>query len=273
MIGFGTTGFSQTEITWDDLEIDSISEQYNEEYKSTVRIFHLSEKAKNLHLKKIEITGYLMPIDASIGYNFLLEDEFLLNCICHLITDGAISFDLQLGALPRNTKVKLTGTMIISEGDILKSNYTLEDVKMISYELPKVVYKENDTTYINSKVITWDQLKNDADLTKNYTNKNSFKLNSFKYTRKQKKLNYQYVSISGQVIISKLNDGTFTSGIAKPNLTSGTFSISQSIEVQFKKYPAEALNSEGTITGKLTLNLGKNGNWVYRLVDAEIVKN
>ncbi|MFT5602080.1 MAG: hypothetical protein ACI9N1_002330 [Flavobacteriales bacterium] len=126
-------GFSQTEITWEDLKIDSFAEAWNEEYQAVHLSPIFNEKTKELDGKSIHITGFVVPID-TIGHYYVLSESKFNNTNCFMVySDESINLQIKFDVSPKMYDIiTVSGILEINKDEINQLNYILKDAKIIT---------------------------------------------------------------------------------------------------------------------------------------------
>ena len=135
LLAFCNSGFSQKEVTWEDLKCDSITDLWVEEIESIFPVPHFKEKTKKLNNVEVKISGFVIPIDAEEGYYVISKNKCKTNY--YLCIDGDQVIDIQLvnyvrTSIEMNQEVTISGTLLLNYEDNLQLFYILQDAKIIT---------------------------------------------------------------------------------------------------------------------------------------------
>jgi hypothetical protein len=256
LIGFGTTGFSQTEVTWKDLKFKSTKKVWNEEFQAYYEIPRFAKKAKKLDSTKIIITGHFVPVDILSKYYILSASEFHSFCGNINQYDELIAVKIELDSNIRtNDVITLTGTLALNTDDILQLNYILEDAKIVVQEPIKITWE--DLKFESTEEV-WNEEFQSIYLVPNFTDK-------------AKELENLEIKITGYVLPIDVESGYYI--LSNGNTHNSCFPVAnadEAIDLTFKPESPLKDNQEYTFIGVLKLNREDLLQLNYILLDIKI---
>jgi hypothetical protein len=126
-------GLSQTEVTWEDLEIKTFNEVYSEKYNAYYMEPIFNEKAQKLNGKKIVIMGFITPLDKLSDYYILSNEVHVPSCEEILRSEVLIDLRIKLDSTQNlSEEVKIKGVLRTNKDDLHRTNYILENAKIIT---------------------------------------------------------------------------------------------------------------------------------------------
>ena len=133
-LGIGTTAKAQTVITWELLKDVTFVEVWSEEFQAVYQVPKFGTKVKSLNNKKIQIRGYLIPVDVLADYYVLSAFPYSSCFFCGQAGPESvieIQFAKQYTGLRMDKIITVRGTLRLNADDILQLNYILEDVEIV----------------------------------------------------------------------------------------------------------------------------------------------
>ena len=125
--------FSQTEITWQDLEDVEFSEVFIEKENAYVLFPHFGSKVNLLNNQEVTLTGYILTIDPSKGYCVLSKGPF---ASCFFCGKGGpesvveLDFKSNKNSFVMDQFVTIKGILRLNEDDIYRCVYILENAEI-----------------------------------------------------------------------------------------------------------------------------------------------
>jgi hypothetical protein len=128
-----SAAFAQTEVSWSTLLDITFKDIYLE--KEDIYVYYplFSEKQRKLNLKKITITGYIIPVDATSNTYVLSAYPFSSCFFCGNAGPEsvmAIYFKGKTRTFKTDERLTLTGTLRLNDTDIDELVYILEDAEV-----------------------------------------------------------------------------------------------------------------------------------------------
>jgi hypothetical protein len=133
-IGIFNTAKAQTVITWELLKDVTFVEVWSEEFQAVYQVPKFGTKVKSLNNKKIQIRGYLIPVDVLADYYVLSAFPYSSCFFCGQAGPESvieIQFAKQYTGLRMDKIITVRGTLRLNADDILQLNYILEDVEIV----------------------------------------------------------------------------------------------------------------------------------------------
>jgi hypothetical protein len=130
----GTTAKAQTVITWELLKDVTFVEVWSEEFQATWQVPKFGSKVKSLNNKKVQIRGYLIPVDVLADYYVLSAFPYSSCFFCGQAGPESvieIQFAKQYTGLRMDKIITIRGTLRLNADDILQMNYVMEDVEIV----------------------------------------------------------------------------------------------------------------------------------------------
>tara|TARA_B100000927_G_scaffold136173_1_gene109881 strand:+ start:685 stop:1122 length:438 start_codon:yes stop_codon:yes gene_type:complete len=127
--------FSQTEITWKDLEDVEFSDMYVEEVDEYVLYPHFGASVRDLEGKEIILSGYILAISPDDGYYVLSKGPFASCFFCggggpETIVELFLKSDKDYFMMDEFITMK--GVFRLNSEDIYHCNYILDDAEVHS---------------------------------------------------------------------------------------------------------------------------------------------
>lgn len=134
LFGLMSTPKAQTVITWELLKDVTFVEVWSEEFQAVYQVPKFGTKVKSLNNKKIQIRGYLIPVDVLADYYVLSAFPYSSCFFCGQAGPESvieIQFAKQYTGLRMDKIITVRGTLRLNADDILQLNYILEDVEIV----------------------------------------------------------------------------------------------------------------------------------------------
>jgi len=127
---FSKFSFSQTEISWQDLEDVEYSDMYVDSIGEYVLYPHFGFNVRELDLKQIELSGYILAIDPETNYYVLSKSPFASCFFCgaggpETIVELSLKSNKETFYMDEFTTIR--GTLKLNADDIYRCIYILED--------------------------------------------------------------------------------------------------------------------------------------------------
>jgi hypothetical protein len=133
-IGSLVTPKAQTVITWELLKDVTFVEVWSEEFQAIYLVPKFGAKVKSLNGKKVQIRGYLIPVDILADYYVLSAFPYSSCFFCGQAGPESvieIQFAKQYSGLRMDKIITVRGKLRLNADDMLQLNYILEDVEII----------------------------------------------------------------------------------------------------------------------------------------------
>jgi hypothetical protein len=133
-LGLGATANAQTVITWELLKDVTFVEVWSEEFQATWQVPKFGSKVKSLNNKKVQIRGYLIPVDVLADYYVLSAFPYSSCFFCGQAGPESvieIQFAKQYTGLRMDKIITIRGTLRLNADDILQMNYVMENVEIV----------------------------------------------------------------------------------------------------------------------------------------------
>ncbi len=124
-------GFSQKDITWDDLAQVTFTEKFFPAYGEDFLYPKFGKGVRSLEGKKVSIVGYFMNIDPN-GKMFFLSKNPMSACFFCGVGGPETAMELQFGSKPdfrTDDIVMVTGVLKLNADDVEHFNYILTNCK------------------------------------------------------------------------------------------------------------------------------------------------
>ncbi|MFT7156854.1 MAG: hypothetical protein ACI8Q1_001869, partial [Parvicella sp.] len=237
-------GFSQTEITWDDLKFDSSSLVWSDKKEAIYLEPYFKNKIEILEDSTIEITGFVSSFDYNRKALILTSalNKSLSNCFSGNEQDEFV--EIQLSSKNRtkiNDKITVSGSLTLNKDDNSHLKYILEDAKIVVQEPIK---------------ITWEELKFDS-ISEIWNDEVQSKTPICHINNETKKLNGKKVQISGHFVPIDIEAQYFALTFEEVNSHSffhGNIYPSHIIDLIISPQIIPNMNEKVTIIGTLVLN-------------------
>jgi hypothetical protein len=133
-VGLSNSSTAQTVITWEVLKDVQYVEVWSEEFQSVYMVPKFGKKVRSLDGKKIQIRGYVIPVDVLADYYVLSAFPYSSCFFCGQAGPESV-MDIQFANTPTGLRtdqiITVEGKLRLNVDDILQLNYILEDVKVI----------------------------------------------------------------------------------------------------------------------------------------------
>jgi len=133
-LGSFSTINSQVVITWEVLKDVKFINLWSEEYQAEYSVARFGKKVKSLDGKKVQIKGYIIPVDVLADYYVLSANPYKNCFFCGQAGPESvmdIQFSLPESGLRLDQIITVEGTLRLNSDDILQLNYILEDAKVV----------------------------------------------------------------------------------------------------------------------------------------------
>lgn len=125
---------AQTVITWELLKDVEFVEVWSEEFNAVYMVPKFGSKVKSLDGKKIQIRGYVIPVDVLADYYVLSANPYSSCFFCGQAGPESvmeIQLSKQYDGLRMDKIITVQGKLRLNADDILQLNYILEDAVVI----------------------------------------------------------------------------------------------------------------------------------------------
>jgi hypothetical protein len=125
---------AQTVITWELLKDVTFVEVWSEEFQAIYLVPKFGTKVKSLNNKKVQIRGYLIPVDILADYYVLSAFPYSSCFFCGQAGPESvmeIQFAKQYSGLRMDKIITVRGKLRLNADDMLQLNYILEDVEIV----------------------------------------------------------------------------------------------------------------------------------------------
>ncbi|MFT7158737.1 MAG: hypothetical protein ACI8Q1_003771 [Parvicella sp.] len=133
-VGLSNSSTAQTVITWEVLKDVQFVEVWSEEFQSVYMVPKFGKKVRSLDNKKIQIRGYVIPVDVLADYYVLSAFPYSSCFFCGQAGPESV-MDIQFATTPTGLRtdqiITVEGKLRLNIDDILQLNYILEDVTVI----------------------------------------------------------------------------------------------------------------------------------------------
>ncbi len=133
-IGLSSVAKAQTVITWEVLKDVEFVEVWSEEFQAIYNVPKFGKKIKSLDGKKIQIRGYIIPVDILADYYVLSANPYSSCFFCGQAGPESvmeIQFAHQESGLRMDKIITVQGKLRLNADDIVQLNYVLEDAKVV----------------------------------------------------------------------------------------------------------------------------------------------
>ena len=134
LLGFQQTAKAQTVITWEVLKDIEFQEVWSEEFNAVYMVPKFGSKVKSLDNKKVQIRGYVIPVDVLADYYVLSANPYSSCFFCGQAGPESvmeIQLSKQYAGLRMDKIITVQGKLRLNADDILQLNYILEDAIVI----------------------------------------------------------------------------------------------------------------------------------------------
>jgi len=124
---FTVSGWTQVELSWDDLAEISFREEYDETFGSRLQYPVFSKNIKRHEGKKVTIKGYFLDLDPLGEFFFLSENPLYACFFCgDAGVESVVELDLeQIPDIGTDDLIQITGILKLNTGEISQPLYTL----------------------------------------------------------------------------------------------------------------------------------------------------
>ena len=133
-IGLSGVVNAQTVITWEVLKDVEFVEVWSEEFQAIYNVPKFGKKIKSLDGKKVQIRGYIIPVDILADYYVLSANPYSSCFFCGQAGPESvmeIQFANQESGLRMDKIITVQGKLRLNADDIVQLNYVLEDAKVV----------------------------------------------------------------------------------------------------------------------------------------------
>jgi hypothetical protein len=134
LLGFQQTAKAQTVITWEVLKDIEFQEVWSEEFNAVYMVPKFGSKVKSLDGKKVQIRGYVIPVDVLADYYVLSANPYSSCFFCGQAGPESvmeIQLSKQYDGLRMDQIITVQGKLRLNADDILQLTYILEDAVVI----------------------------------------------------------------------------------------------------------------------------------------------
>lgn len=126
--------FSQNIITWELLKNVEFDEIWSEEFQAYYMVPKFSESVKQMDGKKVQIRGFIIPVDIVQDYYVLSANPYSSCFFCGQAGPESV-MEIQMikkyEGLRMDQVITYKGTLKLNVDDIYQLNYILEDAEII----------------------------------------------------------------------------------------------------------------------------------------------
>jgi len=126
--------FSQNIITWELLKNVEFDEIWSEEFQAYYMVPKFSESVKEMDGKKVQIRGFIIPVDIVQDYYVLSANPYSSCFFCGQAGPESV-IEIQMlkkyEGLRMDQVITYKGTLRLNVDDIYQLNYILEDAEII----------------------------------------------------------------------------------------------------------------------------------------------
>ncbi|MCT4582408.1 MAG: DUF3299 domain-containing protein [Flavobacteriales bacterium] len=125
---------SQTIITWEVLKDVTFEEVFSEEFQGYYQVPKFGKKISSLNGKKVQIRGYIIPVDVIQDYYVLSANPYSSCFFCGGAGPESV-MEVQIvgehSGLRMDQIITFEGKLRLNPDDIYQLSYILEDAKVI----------------------------------------------------------------------------------------------------------------------------------------------
>lgn len=133
-LGFLLSIKSQTIITWEVLKDVTFEEVFSEEFQGYYKVPKFGKKVSSLNGKKVQIRGYIIPVDVIQDYYVLSANPYSSCFFCGGAGPESV-MEVQIvdkhDGLRMDQIITFEGKLRLNPDDIYQLNYILENAKII----------------------------------------------------------------------------------------------------------------------------------------------
>ncbi len=134
LLGFLFSISSQTVITWEVLKDVEFEEVFSEEFQGYYQVPKFGKKISSLNGKKVQIRGYIIPVDVIQDYYVLSANPYSSCFFCGGAGPESV-MEVQIvskhDGLRMDQIITFEGKLRLNPDDIYQLSYILEDAKVI----------------------------------------------------------------------------------------------------------------------------------------------
>ncbi len=134
LVGLMTSISSQTIITWEVLKDVTFEELFSEEFQGYYKVPKFGKKISSLDGKKVQIRGYIIPVDVIQDYYVLSANPYSSCFFCGGAGPESV-MEVQIAGkhdgLRMDQIITFEGKLRLNPDDIYQLNYILEDAKIV----------------------------------------------------------------------------------------------------------------------------------------------
>lgn len=134
LVGLLTSITSQTVITWEVLKDVTFEEVFSEEFQGYYKVPRFGKKISSLNGKKVQIRGYVIPVDVIQDYYVLSAFPYSSCFFCGGAGPESV-MEIQIsgehGGLRMDQIITFEGKLRLNPDDMYQLSYILEDAKVI----------------------------------------------------------------------------------------------------------------------------------------------
>ena len=134
LVLIGKLGQTQTIITWEVLKDVTFTEVWSEELQSYYTVAKFGKKVSALDGKKIQIRGYIIPVDVVHDYYVLSAFPYSSCFFCGQAGPESvmeIQLKKQYSGLRMDQIITFKGKLRLNPDDIYQLSYILEDAEVV----------------------------------------------------------------------------------------------------------------------------------------------
>jgi len=134
IIGLFTSATSQTIITWEVLKDVTFEEVFSEEFQGYYKVPKFGKKISSLNGKKVQIRGYVIPVDVIQDYYVLSANPYSSCFFCGGAGPESV-MEIQItgehNGLRMDQIITFEGKLRLNPDDLYQLSYILENAKVI----------------------------------------------------------------------------------------------------------------------------------------------
>lgn len=134
LIGVISSALGQTIITWEVLKDVTFEEVFSEEFQGYYKVPKFGKKVSSLDGKKVQIRGYVIPVDVIQDYYVLSANPYSSCFFCGGAGPESV-MEVQItgehSGLRMDQIITFEGTLRLNPDDIYQLSYILENAKVI----------------------------------------------------------------------------------------------------------------------------------------------
>ncbi len=134
LTGLISSAFGQTIITWEVLKDVTFEEVFSEEFQGYYKVPKFGKKVSSLDGKKVQIRGYVIPVDVIQDYYVLSANPYSSCFFCGGAGPESV-MEVQItgehSGLRMDQIITFEGTLRLNPDDIYQLSYILENAKVI----------------------------------------------------------------------------------------------------------------------------------------------